>query len=418
MNETFEVISKGKNRFSLVRVQHSLPTGIVNNQITSDSYALSNVTSVLKKDYRVFARGDRLVFGRRSSSGKKFNSLYVVPPRTDRLLGKGAPIGYHAIVQEAIAASVSADTKSNYNTALNMLAACQTTLKRSMELPLSDQDVLCFVSFMAKRGVLDSTISNYLSGIRMALLSTGHDCENLRTPVVKQVLRGIHNLRRDPQAKAQKRTRRAMTVAHLRLLGHALTTSNLSDYMKSAIWAVALLAFWGALRIGEILCPLAGAFDEQSSLLMSDVSISQKVTKLWIRSPKKCSPTGDIIEIFPVPDVTLDPIKAVVYFYEQRVKLHGSIGGTPFFIEEDGKCFTKRKFNKILVDLFKPFLTDNRDKLTGHSFRSGLATLMEAAGMSDEDIKAWGRWSSEAFRRYCKKGRPRNRIFAMLYQYL
>ena len=383
-----------------------------------DSYTMSEVTPILKRDYRVFSRGDSLVFGRRNTGGKKYNKLYVVPPKTERLLGKGAPLGYHAIIGEAIAASVSADTKSNYNTALNMLAACQSSLNRRMSVPLLDQDVLCFVSFMANRGVQESTISAYLSGIRFALLSAGHECDNLRSPVVKQVLKGIHNLRRDPRVKAMKKTRRAMTTSHLKLLGHALATSKLSEYTRSAIWAVALLAFWGALRIGEVLCPLAGAFDEQSSLLVSDVRISQKVTKLWIRSPKKCTPSGDIIEVFPVPDSSLDPIKAVLNFYEMRKHIHGDEAGVPFFIEEDGKCFTKKKFNKLLRTLLDPFILGDRDKLCGHSFRSGLATLMEAAGMSEEDIKAWGRWSSEAFRRYCKEGRPRNRIFAMLYRYI
>ena len=142
------------------------------------------MTPVLRKDYRVFSRGDRLIFGRRSTKGKKYNNLYVVPPQTTRLLGEGASPGYHAIIETAIAASVSADTKSNYSTALNMLAACQASLDRQMRLPLTDQDVLCFVSFMANRDVLDSTISTYLSGIRLALLSTGYECENLRTPVV------------------------------------------------------------------------------------------------------------------------------------------------------------------------------------------------------------------------------------------
>ena len=131
-------------------VQHSLPLGVVRNQYTRASFHLAETTTFLKRDYRVFARGERLIFGRKSTNGKKYNKLYVIPPQTTRLLGKGAPAGYHKIIEEAIAASVSADTKSNYSTALNMLAACQATLNRSMSLPLSDQDVLCFVSFMAK----------------------------------------------------------------------------------------------------------------------------------------------------------------------------------------------------------------------------------------------------------------------------
>ena len=156
-----------------------------------------------------------------------------------------------------------------------MLKACQDLLARSMSLPLTDGDIMCFVAFMAKRGVLDTTISKYLSAIRYALLSLGYQCDNLRTPVVAQVLKGLRNLKRDTQVKAQKKTRRAMTIPHLRLLGHALSISKLSCYTKNAVWAAALLAFWGSARVGEILGPLAKAFDPKSAFLMSDITISE-----------------------------------------------------------------------------------------------------------------------------------------------
>ena len=63
-------------------------------------------------------------------------------------------------------------------------------------------------------------------------------------------------------------------------------------------------------------------------------------------------------------------------------------------------------------------MKDDRDSLTGHSFRAGLATLMEVAGFSEDEVKAWGRWSSEAFRRYCKEKRSKSHIFLKLYQHL
>ena len=366
----------------------------------------------------MFSRGRKLVIRKRSTGVCKYNTNYVVPPETEQLLGLGAPTVYHNIIGRAIAASVAEKTKSGYSTALNMLAACQASLGRVMNLPLTDQDVLCFVAFMANRDVLDTTISSYLSAIRYALMSSGYDCENLRTPVVKQVLKGIHNLKRDPQATVEKTTRRAMTIHHLKLLGHAIVTSDLSPFMKSVVWAVSLSAFWGSMRIGEILCPLVYSFDPKSSLLVSDVGITDRRVQFWIRSPKKCTPTGDIIDVFQVPSGTLDPVKAVKHYWEMRCSAHGNDGSLPFFLEESGRILTKQKFNGLLHSLLDGLVKDKRDKLTCHSFRSGLATLMETAGFDEEDIKAWGRWSSEAFKRYCKEQRPRDRIFAMLYQFL
>ena len=160
---------------------------------------MAPVMPVLRKEYRVFSRGDRLIFGERRSKVKKYNTSPVVPPQTGRILGPGAPDAYHVIIEEAIAASIAKDTKSGYSTAIDMLVRCRETLNREMCLPLTNQDVLCFIAFMAGRGVLDSTISKYLSAIRYAMLSVGHECNNLRTPVVDQVLKGIRNLKRNPQ---------------------------------------------------------------------------------------------------------------------------------------------------------------------------------------------------------------------------
>ena len=373
---------------------------------------------MLRQEYRVFTRGDRLIFGKRGNQTKKYNSWAIVPPGTDRLLGPGAPETYHSVIGEAVAASVAKDTKSSYSTAINMLAKCQASLGRDMQLPLSDQDVICFVAFMAERDVLDTTISGYLSAIRFAMLSAGHECNNLRTPVVSQILRGIKNLKRDPQVFVQKKTRRAMTVDHLKLLGHALATSELSGHMRSLVWAGSLLAFWGSARIGELMGPSASAFDPKSTLLWSDVKLSDDMVKLWVRSPKVSSPTGDILEVFQVPDISLDPITAVKHYMSFRRRVDQGSEDLPFFIEENGKFFTKQKFNRILHDLIDPFLRDSRDSLTGHSFRGGLATLMESAGFKKDDIQVWGRWNSEAYRRYCKEGRPKRRIFADLYKHL
>ena len=209
-----------------------------------------------------------------------------------------------------------------------------------------------------------------------------------------------------------------MTIDHLKLLGHALAESNYSDYLKSMMWAGSLVAFWGSLRIGELMCPLTKEFDPQASLLMSDIRVTEGIAKLWVRSPKRCTTTGDVIEVYGVPDKSLDPVVALKYFMEYRREVHGIRGDLPFFMEQDGKYFTKQKFNKLLHELLDPYLRDGRDSLTGHSFRAGLATLMEVAGFEESEIQAWGRWNSEAFRLYCKEKRPKHLIFQKLFTHL
>ena len=47
---------------------------------------------------------------------------------------------------------------------------------------------------------------------------------------------------------------------------------------------------------------------------------------------------------------------------------------------------------------------------TGHSFRSGLLTLLQSAGFSDDEIKIWGRWVSTAFQLYTRDIAKRSEV--------
>ena len=61
------------------------------------------------------------------------------------------------------------------------------------------------------------------------------------------------------------------------------------------------------------------------------------------------------------------------------------------------------RFNEDLKRLLSPYI--KYGKVSGHSFRAGLATLMAAKGFREEDIRGIGRWTSEAWLKYVKSGR-------------
>ena len=368
------------------------------------AYQLSDPMPNLRAGYRVFSRGEKLIFGDRPRKVDKFcSSSNLVSPNTTLLLGDGAPPAYHQVISEALSSSVAAKTKSSYSTAVRMLHRCQADISRIMTMPLTEQDVLCFVAYMQTRGVSEKTISSYLAGLRLATISLGYPCVSLLTPIVKQVLRGIKNKRADPRAAAKRKVRRAVTVHHLRLLGHSIGSSSMSPYMKNLVWAVSLTSFWGAFRVGELLSPKE-EIDLKSSCLVSVIKLN--------------SPTGDVVEVFKIPDSALDPWSAMVTYLSCRRSRHGAALEEALFVDEDGKPFTRSRFNIILHKLLDPFVTDDRDSITGHSFRSGLATLMERSGMSPEAIKAWGRWSSTAYLLYCKEGRSKSEVWSKLHAML
>ncbi len=71
----------------------------------------------------------------------------------------------------------------------------------------------------------------------------------------------------------------------------------------------------------------------------------------------------------------------------------------PFFRFSSGRNITTKKINKMLRKIF-PHATNQ--KISGHSFRSGLVS--SAANfpdiVNDPHIKGWGRWKSDTFLRY------------------
>ena len=83
------------------------------------------------------------------------------------------------------------------------------------------------------------------------------------------------------------------------------------------------------------------------------------------------------------------------------------------FLHEDGSIYSKCELNADLTVLLNnyPELDNPRDLFSGHSFRAGLATILSVLGFSEEEIKGWGRWKSEAYIRYLKDQTHRKKVF-------
>ena len=60
---------------------------------------------------------------------------------------------------------------------------------------------------------------------------------------------------------------------------------------------------------------------------------------------------------------------------------------------------TRAEVSKSLQDILEKFGVP-RDMAGSHSLRRGGATQMRAAGVPDEDIKRWGRWTSDCYKLY------------------
>jgi len=64
--------------------------------------------------------------------------------------------------------------------------------------------------------------------------------------------------------------------------------------------------------------------------------------------------------------------------------------------------YTFTTFFKVLMEEPEVFGHEAAKKFGSHSFRLGGATELKMRGRSDDEIMMWGRWSSEAYRRYVR----------------
>ena len=226
-------------------------------------------------------------------------------------------------------------------------------------------------------------------------------------------MKGNENLCRDAVKAVSNSKNRPISIPFLRLLSHAISKhwkGNKEDGL--VFWTICKIAFWGTFRVGELLSEDTTMFSPESDMLGSDVLwMSDTSLALWIRDPKISKEYGDVIEIWKTPQFPdLDPWLSFWKYWQKRRTYSLSL---PLFLPADGLAFSHKYFNecfKYLISHYSAEIQTDRNEWTGRSFRPGLASVLQTAGFSDEEIKKWGRWSSSAFLLYTRDMTQRSKI--------
>ena len=338
-------------------------------------------------------------------------SRIALPPEASSAFVKNAV--------DSFSKSVTVQKQTSYATAARTYIEAENELGKPFSFPPTESELVFFVSSLINRNLEPSTIRNYLSGIRFYLLSMGLANPPAIPPLAHQLLVGYEKGKVNPDQKARKKTRRAITIDMLKLLGHAIAChSSWTDFEKSLRWTVFLVAWWGSFRIGELLTANKTTFSPSNTLLASDITHHEDSVAFWIRSPKvNRESLGDVVEVWRVPArQDLDPILALNAYMKRRQDRFTEAESSPLFLHENGSMYTKDELNKDLGILLStyPQLNTEKDYWSGHSFRSGLTTVLSVLGFSEEEIQSWGRWTSSAYKIYIKNGAQRKSVGAKL----
>ena len=163
--------------------------------------------------------------------------------------------------------------------------------------------------------------------------------------------------------------------------------------LKVALKAILLLAYYGCMRIGELVETAAGHQIRTENLRFKTI---KGVTNLKITLKSYKHSSEEATFLVPAIGGEFCPVKAI----ENFLLLRGAHAGT-VFVNPVGKPYTRAMVAKHLKENIGA-LGRNPIHYNTHSLRIARVTQMALAGVPVEVIKRTGRWKSNAFMKYVR----------------
>lgn len=246
--------------------------------------------------------------------------------------------------------------------------------------------------------VSESVARKYLAAVRAWHLAQGWPppLTSADHERINWSLRGIANT----GGSRKRPVRPPITIPMLRALKSQLSVSKPFD---ACIWAMALCAFWGLMRFGEVSVVSRGVFDPAKHLTRGDVFSSrdangQPYARLDLPSAKTAKP-GEIQSIFLVEQGDLCPLHAL----QNLASVVPAGASDPLFSWIDGKGAIRPMIKSTAIRHINGILgAMGWGTSFGHSFRIGGASHFLALGVEAEIIRIHGRWRSLAYEVYIR----------------
>ena len=262
-----------------------------------------------------------------------------------------------------------------------------------------EEKTALFGAYLVDGGVQSSTLKSYFSAIKHVLRQDGYEW-NDRKVLLSSLVRGcgLENDKVKIRLPIQKGLMELLLFELARIFD-----SDPQPYLKSLYQTMFCLAYYGMLRVGEIT-------DSPHNIKAADVHVGNNKDKILLAlytSKTHGQESGpQKIKISAVSNNTnrhtrfFCPFNLVVHYMSLRGSYQQGI--EPFFVYSDRTTPVKpEQFRKILRDTLDAVNLDSSLYYV-HSFRSGRTSDLAKFGYSIDQIKAMGRWKSNAVYRYLK----------------
>ena len=262
----------------------------------------------------------------------------------------------------------------------------------STTLPISPPVLALFIAYLYDRHYAPSTVSTYVSALGYSHKLSGFP-DPTKAFFIVQMLKGYGKLgsRLDSQL--------AITLPILHRILESSVQFCHTPYDSLLFQAMCSLAFFACMWVGEITLTTT---KERGSLIqlhqltqLVDASqgvIALKFTFLDFKHNYNQRPFSVVINRHK----NFCPVQIILDY----LSLRGNRPG-PLFCCADGSPVSRT----ILIDKLSmaiKYCGLDPSRYKGHSFRIGAASYAADAGMSDAQIRALGRWKSNAFQKYIR----------------
>ncbi|XP_044134153.1 uncharacterized protein LOC122926745 isoform X1 [Bufo gargarizans] len=248
--------------------------------------------------------------------------------------------------------------------------------------------LLMLLGQLKSEGWSVSRVNHLVSGIAFGFKWRGL-ADLTKSFLVRQVLKGWRR-----GAGRVPDCRRPVSFELLVQMGDRLSGVCSSGWELGLFKAAFALAFFGAFRLGELVC---GSVRRAGGLRSEDVEwVGDRLHIRIRRSKTDQEGRGLRFTLFAVPGCSMCPVRCAESYGARLGR-----DEVPFLRHEDGSFLSRFQFLAVFRKCLTVLGVPVKD-YSGHSFRIGAATEAARVGASEEVIRRIGRWESVRFKSYVR----------------
>ena len=280
--------------------------------------------------------------------------------------------------------SLAKSSSTLYNRHWASFHKFMATKIKAPALPAASHHVALYTVHLHKLGLLPTTIRSYLSAIAFTHKIHGHD-DPTTSFRIKKLL--------DAYKRLTPHTRQRLPIGEeiLHKVVSTIRTSASSGYDKYLWSSVFLVMYHACLRVSEV----TSSKRCNHNLKLKNLCLQGDSLIITMRSFKHSKGKVHSIRI-DANHASFCPVVAVRKYLKKRGGRKG-----PFFLNSRGRALTRKNVVQELNRGLKA-LNINHKPYNTHSLRIGKLTDMAMNGASWAQLRAAGRFHSNAFQKYVK----------------